>query len=69
MRGIEGSYLSETGDRIPDRINLIYSDASLALSTNFDTVAAYVRELKGAAMEALSEEVVLISVGQVYHAV
>jgi hypothetical protein len=50
-------------------VNLLYSDAPLALSTDFPFVAAYVRELKSAAMEALSEETVLISVEQVYHAV
>jgi hypothetical protein len=69
VRGLEGSYLSQSGERIPDRINLLYSDAPLALSTNFDSLAAYVHELKRAAMEALSEEAVLISVEQVYHAV
>ena len=69
VRGLEGSYLSASGKRIPDRINVLYSDAPLALSTNFGSVAAYVGELKRAAMEALSEESVLISVEQVYHAV
>ena len=48
---------------------MLYSDAPLALSTNFDSVAAYVGKLKRAAMEALSEESVLISIEQVYHAV
>jgi hypothetical protein len=69
VRGLQGSYLSMAGELIPDRINLLYSDAPLALSTNFDGLAAYVGELKRAAMEALSEEAVLISVEQVYHAV
>jgi len=69
VRGLEGSYLSESGERIPDRINVLYADAPLALSTNFDSLAAYVGELRRAAMEALSEESVLISVEQVYHAV
>ena len=69
VRGLEGSYLSESGERIPDRINLLYSDVPLALSTNFDSLAAYVGELRRAAIEALSEEAVLISVEQVYHAV
>ena len=69
VRGLEGNYLSESGERIPDRINLLYSDAPLALSTNFDSLAAYVGELRHVAMEALSEEAVLISVEQVYHAV
>jgi hypothetical protein len=48
---------------------VLYSDAPLALSTNFDSLAAYVGELRRAAMVALSEESVLISVEQVYHAV
>jgi hypothetical protein len=69
VRGLEGSYLSESGKRIPDRINLLYSDAPLALSTEFVSIAAYVRELKGAVLEALPEEAVLISVAQVYHAI
>jgi hypothetical protein len=67
VRGLEGSYLSASGERIPDRINLLYSDVPLALSTDFSSVAAYVRELKRAAMEELSEEAILISVEQVYH--
>jgi len=69
VRGLEGSYLSESGKRIPDRINLLYSDAPLALSTEFASIAAYVRELKSAVLEALPEEAVLISVEQVYHAI
>ena len=69
IRGLEGSYLSESGERIPDRINLLYADVPLALSTNSESVAAYAGELKRVAMEALSEEAVLISVEQVYHAV
>ena len=69
IRGLDGSYLSTSGERIPDRINLLYSDAPLALSTDFASLAAYVRELRRAAMEALSEEAVLISVEQVYHEV
>lgn len=62
IRGLEGSYLSQSGERIPDRIKLLYSDAPLALSTNFDSVAAYVHELKRTAVEALSEEAILIAV-------
>ena len=69
LRGLEGSYLSESGKSIPDRINLLYSDAPLALSTEFASIAAYVRELKSVVLEALPEEAVLISVEQVYHAI
>jgi len=69
IRGVEGSYLSQAGDRIPDRINLVYSDLPLSFSPNFDTVAAYVSQLKRAATEAIPEEAVMISVTQIYHAV
>ena len=69
VRGLRGSYLSNIGELIPDRINLIYSDVPLALSTRFDAVADYAKKVKRAAIEALTEEDVLISVEQVYHAV
>ena len=69
MRGLEGSYLAETGTKIPERINLIYTDLPLALSLNFKSTARYADELRKAAFEALAEETVLVSVGQIYHAV
>jgi len=69
VRGLEGSYLSQLGRRIPDQVNLIYSDVSLALSTDSALVARYADHLKGAATEALDEEVVLVTVEQIYHMV
>ena len=69
VRGLEGSYLSRFGKHVPDQINLIYSDVSLAFSTDFALVAGYVGELKRAATEALSEEVVMVTVEQIYHMV
>lgn len=68
-RGLVGSYLSRAGMKTPDRINLIYTDIPVALSTNFELIAAYAGELKRAAFEALSEEAVLVVVVQVYHTV
>jgi hypothetical protein len=69
VRGLDGNYLSHAGVKTPDRINLIYTDLPLALSTNFESVARYADELKQAAIEALNEEAVLVAVSQVYHAV
>ena len=69
VRGMEGRYLSVLGQHIPDRINLLYCDAPLALSLDFAIVAAYSRELKERVMDSLAEEDVMVSVGQVYHAV
>ncbi len=69
VRGLEGSYLSIAGTVMPDRIDLIYSDVPLTLSLDFAIVSGYARELKRAAMEALAEEAILITVEQIYHAV
>jgi hypothetical protein len=44
VRGLDGSYLSRAGVTTPDRINLIYTDLPVALSTNFDTAARYADE-------------------------
>ncbi len=69
VRGLDGSYLSRAGVKSPDRINLIYTDLRVALSTNFESAARYADELKQAAVEALNEETVLVAVEQIYHAV
>ena len=69
VRGLDGNYLSHAGVKIPDRINLIYTDLPLALSTNFESVARYTDELKQAAVAALDEKAVLVAVTQIYHTV
>ncbi len=69
IRGVEGSYLSELGVVIADRVNVIYSDTPLNLSEDFELAAAYARVVKHVAMEALPEEEVLVSVAQIYHTV
>lgn len=69
VRGLDGNYLSHSGAKTPDRINLIYTDLPVALSTSFESVARYADELKQAAIDALSEEAVLVAVTQIYHAV
>ena len=69
VRGLDGSYLSQFGNRIPDRINLIYTDVPLALSVDFALVAGYAGHLKRAATEALTEEAVMVAVEQIYHVV
>jgi len=69
VRGLEGSYLSRIGEHTPDAINLIYTDVPLLLSIDFALVAAYAHEIKRAATKALAEEVVMVAVEQIYHAV
>lgn len=55
VRGLDGSYLSRIGVKTPDRINLIYTDLRLALSTKFDRLARYADELRQAAFDVLNE--------------
>ena len=69
IRGLEGNYRSKFGNRIIDRINLIYSDVPLALSLDFALITGYVRELKHASISALNEEDVMVAVTRIYHTI
>ena len=69
VRGLDGSYLSRSGVKTSDRINLIYADLPVALSINFDKAARYADEIKEAAFDALNEESVFVTIGQLFHAV
>jgi hypothetical protein len=68
IRGLDGSYLSQAGLQIQDRINLIYTDTPYAFEENFEIVSTYADKLKGAVNTALAEEAVLITVAKIYHA-
>jgi len=68
VRGLEGNYLSRLGQRMRDRINLVYTDTPFPFGENFARVSRYADELRDAAAEALDEEAVLVAVFQVYHA-
>jgi len=68
IRGLDGSYLSQAGLQIQDRINLIYTDTPYAFEENFEILSAYAEKLKAAVDTALEEEAVLITVMQIYHA-
>ena len=67
LRSLEGSYLSAEGTPKLDRINLIYADTPYVFQENFETVAAYVDELRTAIHDALEEESVLVVVTRVFH--
>ena len=67
IRGLDGSYLSQSGFQMQDRINLIYTDAAITFDDNFERLAAYTERLREAAFEALEEEAILVAVLKVYH--
>lgn len=67
VRGLSGSYLSNSGLRMEDSINLIYTDTPFTFEENFESVSHYTDELRNAAFEALAEEAVLVAAFKVHH--
>ena len=67
IHGLDGSYLSQAGLPIRDRVNLIYTDTPFSFEGNFDRISRYTDELRKAAFEALEEEAILVVVLKVYH--
>jgi hypothetical protein len=68
IRGLGGSYLSQLGLTIQDRVNIIYTDAPLMLTLDDETLSRYADELRDAADNALDEEAILVSVFPIFHA-
>jgi hypothetical protein len=66
-RGLYGSYLSSAGVPINDRVNLIYTDASIQFESNMAVLDRFADKLRRAAFDALEEEAVLIATFKVYH--
>jgi len=66
-RGLDGNYLSHRGDRVRDRIHLVYTDTPIALEQNLTILENYVDALRRAAHDALEEETILIVVVEVLH--
>lgn len=69
VRGLDGSYFSKFGEKIQDRINLIYTDSPYSFLENEELLSTYTDKLRKTAFEALDEEAVLVAVWQIYHSV
>lgn len=67
IRGLEGSYLSQLGAKMQDRISLIYTDIAVDFEKNFTRLSVYADRVKDSVVEALEEEAILIAVLKVYH--
>jgi hypothetical protein len=67
IRGLDGSYLSRAGQKLQDRITLIYTDTPYSFEGNFEIISKYTDKLREAAFKALEEEAILITAHQVYH--
>ena len=66
-KGLSGSYRSQIGLVVPDRINLIYTDTPFSLQEALLLNSVYADKLRLAAFRALNEEAVLVTVMAVYH--
>ncbi len=69
VRGLDGSYLSRAGEKLQDRITLIYTDTPYVFKDNFEIISRYADKLRDAAVRALEEEAILVVVLSVYHSI
>jgi hypothetical protein len=69
LRGLDGSYLSDAGETIADKVSIIFTDTPLNLDLASEALAAYGDALQRAAFGVLREEAVLVTAMRVFHAV
>ena len=69
IKRIKGLYLDSTGGTDRDKINLVYADTPFDFEKNFEALSTYTDRLKEAALEASTEESILIVVHGIYHSV
>lgn len=68
VRGLDGSYLSQAGFPMQDKVNIIFTDLPLSLEQDFVRLSRYTDNLSRAAFDSLEEEAVLVTAFKVYHA-
>ena len=68
VSGLDGSYLSQAGFPMQDKVNLIFTDLPLSLEQSLDRLSRYSDNLSRAAFYSLEEEAVLVTAFKVYHA-
>ena len=68
LHGLAGSYLSQRGLLMEDRVNVIYTDTPFSFAGHERALSRYVDELREAAHAALEEEAILVTLLRVYHA-
>ncbi len=68
IRGLSGSYQSQLGLPVEDRVNLLYTDTPFTFTEGFDRLSGYVDIVRRATFEALAEEAILVVAFPVYHA-
>jgi hypothetical protein len=67
VRALEGKYLAQSGEIVPDRVSLVYTDVPFSLQANGTALARYTDEIRDAAFRALDEEAILVVVLAIHH--
>ena len=67
LTGVQGHYVSISGQLIPDTINLVFVDIPYSLNSDRETLTIYCDYLEEVASLALEEETVLITASPCYH--
>ncbi len=68
QRGFEGRFASESGEKIVESMNVVYTDLPLELNRYLSEISAYTDQIKQAADEVLEEESILVTARTIYHA-
>lgn len=68
LRGFEGRFLSASGEKEIEKMNLVYADLPLNLPEYQNEIAVYLIEIKDAAHEVLNEESILVTARTIFHA-
>lgn len=66
IHGLIGSYSSQSGTIIPDRVDMLFIDLAYPLDEHFDRISQYCDNLRLAIFNALNEEAILITVSKLY---
>jgi hypothetical protein len=65
--GLDGSYLSDSGQMVTDTVSLVYVDAGFDPDESLEILSLYTDKLRETVNEFLEEEAILVAVLRVRH--
>ena len=68
VRGLDSSYLSQSGQQVLDRVNLLYADCSFTFEENLERLSHYADELTRTVATGFEDEIIRVAVHKVHHA-
>ena len=67
IEGLRGHYLRSGETPEEDKITRIYADIPVSLEDRFEEISAYADAVREAAVEALPEQSILVTIEEIYH--